>query len=151
MTFAIFKLPGNIPVVKDKLLILRKCLALDSFVNFNIFSEMLFIHGALLLAILDLDNISCISFLVQGDVSQPAFTCSKLTVEILEQRCEICSKLTIKPPERRQWRRFGGFIVNFGHISHLCSSISIVNFEHVIVDWVKMTLRRAHLDNDEKV
>ena len=24
---------------------------------------------------------------------------------------------------------FGGFIVNFEHISHLCSSISIVNFE----------------------
>ena len=26
----------------------------------------------------------------------PAFTCSKLTRETLEQRCEICSKLTIK-------------------------------------------------------
>ena len=33
-------------------------------------------------------------------------------------------------------RRFGGFIVNFEHISHLCSSVSIVNFEHVIADWV---------------
>ena len=27
---------------------------------------------------------------------------------------------------------FGVFIVNFGHISHLCSSVFIVNFEHVI-------------------
>ena len=33
--------------------------------------------------------------------------------------CEICSKLTIKTPERRHWRRFGVFIVNFEHISHL--------------------------------
>ena len=34
-------------------------------------------------------------------------------------RCEICSKLTIKTPERRYWRRSGVFIVNFEHISHL--------------------------------
>ena len=34
-------------------------------------------------------------------------------------RCEICSKLTIKIPERRQWRFSGIFIVNFEHNSHL--------------------------------
>ena len=34
-------------------------------------------------------------------------------------RCEICSKLTIKTPERRQWRHFAVFIVNFEHISQL--------------------------------
>ena len=36
-------------------------------------------------------------------------------------RCEICSKLTIKTPERHHWRRSGDFIVNFEHllISHL--------------------------------
>ena len=33
-------------------------------------------------------------------------------------RCEICSKLTIKIPERRHLCRFGIFIVNFEHISH---------------------------------
>ena len=33
--------------------------------------------------------------------------------------CEICSKLIIKAPERRQWRRSGVFIINFEHISHL--------------------------------
>ena len=49
--------------------------------------------------------------------SQLAFTCSKLTIETVEQGCEIC------------------FIVNFEHISHLCSSVSIVNFEHVIAGW----------------
>ena len=34
-------------------------------------------------------------------------------------RSEVCSKLTIKIPERRQWRRSGIFIVNFEHISNL--------------------------------
>ena len=80
------------------------------------------------------ENLStCISFFFS---TEPAFTCSNLTIEILEQRCEICSKLTIKPPKRNQWRGFGGYIVNFEHISHLCSSASIVNFEHVIAGWV---------------
>ena len=53
--------------------------------------------------------------------------------------CEICSKLTIKIPERRDWRRYGIFIVNFEHISHLvpCSSFFIANFEHAIADWVR--------------
>ena len=72
--------------------------------------------------------------------SQPAFTCFNLTIETLEQRCEICSKLIIKPPERRQWRRSGGFIVNFEHISHLCSSVSIVNFEHVVAGWANSSI-----------
>ena len=30
----------------------------------------------------------------------------------------MCSELTIKTPERRQWRRSGVFIVNFELISH---------------------------------
>ena len=34
-------------------------------------------------------------------------------------RCELCSKLTLKTPERRQWRLSGVFIVNFEHIPHL--------------------------------
>ena len=51
--------------------------------------------------------------------SQSAFTCLKLTMQILDRtRCEICSKLTIKTPERRYWRRSGVF-VNFEHISQL--------------------------------
>ena len=33
---------------------------------------------------------------------------------------------------------FGVFIVNFEHISHL-SSVSIVNFEHVIACWVTVS------------
>ena len=34
-------------------------------------------------------------------------------------RFKICSKLSIKIPERHQWRRSGIFIVNFEHNSHL--------------------------------
>ena len=34
-------------------------------------------------------------------------------------RCEIRSKLTVKTPERRRWRRSDVFFVNFKHISHL--------------------------------
>ena len=36
----------------------------------------------------------------------------------------------------KKWRSFGGFIVNFEHISHLYSSVSIVNFDYVIAGWV---------------
>ena len=38
-------------------------------------------------------------------------------------RCEICSKLTIKIPERTT------------PLAHLSLSVSIVNFKHVITDW----------------
>ena len=37
----------------------------------------------------------------RGVCTQPAFTCSKSTMETPEQ-CEICSKLTIKTPGRSQ-------------------------------------------------
>ena len=33
--------------------------------------------------------------------------------------CEICPKLTVNTPERRQWRSSCVFIVNFEHISRL--------------------------------
>ena len=33
--------------------------------------------------------------------------------------CKICSKLTIKTPERRHWRRCGVFIANFEQILHI--------------------------------
>ena len=39
---------------------------------------------------------------LQFFISRPAFTCSKLTIETVEQ-----------------WRRSGIFIVNFEHVSHL--------------------------------
>ena len=45
--------------------------------------------------------------------------------------CEISSKLTIKTPERRS----GVFIVNFEHYFTRSSSVSIVDFEQVNIDW----------------
>ena len=49
------------------------------------------------------------------------------------KRCEICTKLTIKTPERRHWRRSGVFIVNIEHIFIPFSSVSIADFEQVNV------------------
>ena len=43
-------------------------------------------------------------------------------------RCEICSKLTIRTPERRQLRHSGVFIVNFEHISHLVLVFQLLTF-----------------------
>ena len=34
-----------------------------------------------------------------AETTHPAITCSKITTETLEKRCEICSKLTIKTPK----------------------------------------------------
>ena len=42
-------------------------------------------------------------------------------------RCEICSKLKIKTPKRRQWRPSGVFIVNFEHISHFVLVFLLLN------------------------
>ena len=39
------------------------------------------------------------------------------------KRCDICSKLTIKKPERCQWPRSGVFIVNFQCIANLVMSL----------------------------
>ena len=36
------------------------------------------------------------------------------------KRCEICSKLTVKTPERRQWFRSGVFIVTLNMFHALC-------------------------------
>ena len=58
--------------------------------------------------------------------NQQIFTCSKRSSR---KSCEICSKLTVKTPEQRHWRRFCVFIVNFEHISHFFYRVSIVDFE----------------------
>ena len=39
----------------------------------------------------------------------------------MRKRCEICSKLTIKTPERRHWRSPAVFIVNFEHFTPFSS------------------------------
>ena len=45
----------------------------------------------------------------------------------IRKRCEIYSKLTIKTPERRHWRRSGVFIVNFEYISNLFLVFLLIN------------------------
>ena len=49
--------------------------------------------------------------------------------------CEICSKLTMKTPERRQWRRSGVFIVNLNKF-HVLFWCFIVEFRQVNASWV---------------
>ena len=43
----------------------------------------------------------------------------KVSKRITRTRCEICSKLTLKIPERRHWCRSSVFIVNFEHTLRL--------------------------------
>ena len=52
-----------------------------------------------------------------------------------EKIYEICSKLTIKAPEQRQWRRSSDLLLFF--ITHFtyCSSASIDDFEQVNAGW----------------
>ena len=42
-------------------------------------------------------------------------------------KCEICSKLTMKTPERRQSHSSGVFIVNFEHVSQLTLVFLLLN------------------------
>ena len=59
-------------------------------------------------------------FIFHSNCIHPAnFYLLKVNNRNAETRCEICSKLTRKTPERRQWHRSGVFIVNFERISHL--------------------------------
>ena len=60
--------------------------------------------------------------------TQPAITCSKLTIETTRTRFETCLNLTIKTlPERRYQRRSGSVTPYF--------IVSIVNFEQVNAGW----------------
>ena len=64
----------------------------------------------------------------------PAGICMfKVNNRNTRKRCEICSNLTIKTPERRQWRRSGVFIVCFEHISHLVLVFLLLNAGQVFI------------------
>ena len=49
------------------------------------------------------------------------------------KRCETCSKLTIKTPERCHSSRSVVFIVNFDHISHLLLLLLLLNLNKYIL------------------
>ena len=66
-------------------------------------------------------------FLFTETWTQSAFTCWKSTRETLEQLIYgICSKLTIKTPERLQ-RYYCVFIINFEQISHIVLMFSLLS------------------------
>ena len=72
------------------------------------------------------------------NITLPAITCSKLTIETLEQG-EICSKLTIKIPEQRR-RRSGIFIVNFEYILHLVLVFLLLTLSREMPTWYYLFL-----------
>ena len=114
-----------------------------------------------------MDRLKCRRFISRWDHFQrftpsQTPTCHEYTASIYlfkvnnrntRKRCKICSKLTIKTPERRHWRRTGVFIVNFENTRMAlltsywclyrwlwayftpCSSVSIGNFEYVNAGW----------------
>ena len=49
------------------------------------------------------------------------------------KKCEMCSKLTIKSREQRQWRLSGVFIVNFEHILYLFLVFPLVTLSNQIL------------------
>ena len=51
-------------------------------------------------------------------LSPPSNYMFKVNNRNIRTRCEICSELTMKTPERRHWCRSGVFFVNFEHISY---------------------------------
>ena len=61
-------------------------------------------------------------------------------------RCTICSKLTIKTPKRRHWRRSGVSIVDF---EHCCSSVPIVNFEPLNAGWEKSIRKLISIEKNK--
>ena len=52
-------------------------------------------------------------------------------------RYEICLKLTIKTPERRQWHRSGVFVANFEHIPHIVLVFLLFTLTREIPAWNK--------------
>ena len=59
--------------------------------------------------------------------------------------CEICSKFTIKTPERRQWRRSGVFIVNIEHISHLFLMFLLLTLNMQLPAGFSLSVNACHI------
>ena len=69
-------------------------------------------------------------------VPQHKFTCLKSTIETIEKG----EKLLVKAPERRNWCRFGVFIVNFEHSSNLFLVFQLLAFSIYLFAEKKKTL-----------
>ena len=66
-------------------------------------------------------------------------------METSEQSLKICSKSTIKIPERRR-KRLSVAFVNFEHISYIFSIVSIVDFVQVNVGWKVLSIYTVTLE-----
>ena len=73
------------------------------------------------------------SFIITFKINPANFYMFKVNIRNSIKRCEICSKLAIKTPKRRQWRRTGVFIVNFEHISHLFLVFLLLTFYFLLL------------------
>ena len=76
-------------------------------------------------------------------LSQPVITCSKLTIETLEQRCEIYSKLTIKTPKRLNILVFSLLNILVLTLFHFSEKI-ICNALRDLVPFVQYKKREKH-------
>ena len=84
--------------------------------------------------------------------SQLTVACWKAAIETLKKRCEICSKVTRKTPEWRQWRRSDVFNVNFEHVLHLFLIFLLLIFDKELLagfivhsEWVFSQKERLQL------
>ena len=75
-------------------------------------------------------------------VIQLTFTCSKSTIETLEQsvKYEICSKLTTKTPKRLHCRHYGVFVANLKQISHLVLVFLLLTFNRKMSNGLTKTI-----------
>ena len=75
-------------------------------------------------------NFNCFEIKENAEVDPAGNYLLKVNNRNSRTRCEICSMLIIKTPERRHWRRSGVFIVNFEHIAHLVL-VFLLSFWHM--------------------
>ena len=92
------------------------CIALELIFK-KLFSRNSYIYSELFLS----TSLFCCCFNLVESAFRLSFPVGIYLVKVNNRntriRCEICSKSTIKTPER--WHRSGVFIVKFEHISHL--------------------------------
>ena len=67
--------------------------------------------------------------------------------EITRKWCEICSKLTIKTPERRHCRHSGVSTVNFEHLSHLFLAYLLFTMDRKNICWTSGYLLKVTSKN----
>ena len=106
--------------VQQSLITIKLEMVTNIFMVFSIFLELrcYYLNLKLLVMVIEVNLFEL--FVRQLGESNPSGNYMfKFINRNTRTRCEICSKLTIKIPERRHWRRSGIFIVNFEHISHL--------------------------------